>query len=62
MNTIITIFKTIKNLIKFANNNRYLSLIVIFLGSAPVSFLIRILKNGSKIIMLIYIRQLNILL
>lgn len=53
MNTIINIFKIIKNIIKFANNNRYLSLLVLFLGSAPVSFLIRILKNGSKIVMFI---------
>lgn len=53
MNTIIAIFKIIKNIIKFANNHKYLSLIIIFLGSAPVSFLIRILKNGSKIVIFI---------
>lgn len=53
MNTIIAIFKIIKNIIKFANNHKYISAFLIFMGSAPISFLIRIIKNGSKLVMFI---------
>jgi hypothetical protein len=53
MNTITTIYKIIKNIIKFANNHKYISAFIIFMGSAPISFLIRILKNSSKLVMFI---------